>query len=309
MSTNAQKKQLTKGKVVSQKQSIDVDFEQLSETDRSVLLMYCTLYNDELFLTMGSYLNYSESRTDKHWSCVEIDAFELEEILTHLRQKKDNSDAKEIEKNKEKQKKENEIKEAVAANRNKFLNNRDAVIKLISQSFYTPVCTHTDNIDNDTKEYIRQIENELKLEKQQQKQEAEKVKENMKENLRQWALQNGTPLIKARIEENMNWISLANDEYFASILPEGFVCLKVPDEDWLIYNATLEQIEELRKVRVDYPDARLERYKYVTKGDREYEEDDSIEHKDVISIKLTSFDGSFIKFEKVLSEETVENND
>lgn len=152
---------------------------------------------------------------------------------------------------------------------------------------------------------MKHIEEQKKAAEQQNK-DAEKLAEaQAKENMRQWALQNGTELLKLRIEENMNWYDLANTEYFASIMPDEFIELDEPDDTWEIKNATVEQIKALREVKKYYPSARLMRYKYDLQtednADYYYENDeDRYEHKDVIQINLKSISGEEKYFEKEL---------
>ena len=76
-------------------------------------------------------------------------------------------------------------------------------------------------------------------------------KEAKKQELKAWALANGSELLKARIEENMNWVSLANDEWFLSVCPKGFTHHDDDDFDscWDYNNPILEHINALREAR------------------------------------------------------------
>ncbi|MFC0181475.1 hypothetical protein ACFFJX_02400 [Pseudarcicella hirudinis] len=67
---------------------------------------------------------------------------------------------------------------------------------------------------------------ELISEKISEKEEAEKIAleekitlDTAKLAMKNWALQNGSDLLKARIEEDMNWISLAESEYLKLNFP------------------------------------------------------------------------------------------
>ena len=76
-------------------------------------------------------------------------------------------------------------------------------------------------------------------------------KEAKKQELKAWALKNGSALLVARIEENMNWVALAENEYDHSRMPEGYDYRDEDDYDscWDYNNPTLEHIEELRNAR------------------------------------------------------------
>lgn len=76
-------------------------------------------------------------------------------------------------------------------------------------------------------------------------------KEAKKQELKAWALANGSELLKARIEENMNWVELADKEYDHSRMPEGFDYKDEDDYDscWDYNNPTLEHINVLRESR------------------------------------------------------------
>jgi hypothetical protein len=86
----------------------------------------------------------------------------------------------------------------------------------------------------------------------------------------------------------MNWFQLANDEYFKSIMPDGFILIDTPDESWEIKNAELYQIIALREIKRIYTTAKLMRYKYDLQTD---DDDDIYEHKYVITIELKSLSG------------------
>lgn len=80
---------------------------------------------------------------------------------------------------------------------------------------------------------------------------AEAQKEAKKQELKAWALANGSELLKARIEENLNWFELADTEYDHSRMPDGFDYKDEDDFDscWDYKNPTLEHIQALREAR------------------------------------------------------------
>lgn len=120
-----------------------------------------------------------------------------------------------------------------------------------------------------------------------------------------WAKINGSELLKARIEEGMNWKSRAIEEYFNSILPAGFEFMSQSREaEW--ENATLEAITEMRKLRAELKDK--EYFKNISlsiyQEESESEEDcDDYEGEGdtkyyAIDITLKSIDG----FEKTFTK-------
>lgn len=181
----------------------------------------------------------------------------------------------------------------------------------------------------ETNAAIEKIQLHLNSEKEK-KEKIEKEKKQYedfcKENLRMWAYENGSELVKARIQENMNWFDLANTEYFNSILPDGCVSLDGPNADWEIKNATLEQIKALQDFRnsifpnpfygqhevierikesqknpapgVIQGSIKLMRYKY-----------EGSHHADVIQFQMRSLSGNTKTFEKILDTEDIENED
>jgi hypothetical protein len=128
-----------------------------------------------------------------------------------------------------------------------------------------------------------------------------------RKKLLNWAKDNGSDLLKARIEENLNWISLASEEYFDSILLPDFDREIELDyyRDW--DNASLEAIEEVRKVRAHYKDnpAFVSAELVIRQGKRSDEEGEEEEESDkirdyFIDLTLRSIDGTSETFSKLI---------
>lgn len=252
------------------------------------------------YLDVFTYrIDISANKADlSSWVMNGFPSVESADPIECLTQVFNQADMVKKEKEVEEKEKEEAYQREVAENRKKILGNKEEALKV---NFYRNNLDKM-KVDQETHDFIESVRKE--------KEEAEyAAKVQAKENLKTWALANGSDLVKARIEENMNWLQLANDEYFESIKPEGFDDLPSYDEKWEIKNATLEQLAALREVRKDFPNAELVRYKYITKGNYEYGESNNIEHVDVIRVKVTSLDGSTKLFEKVLSREEVEAED
>lgn len=85
--------------------------------------------------------------------------------------------------------------------------------------------------------------------------EAQKEKEEKVNSLRQWALENGSPRLKALIEEGFSWISVAENEFINKNIPGLYVSENDFDEthgDVCIKKRTkpeLYEIDHLREMR------------------------------------------------------------
>lgn len=91
--------------------------------------------------------------------------------------------------------------------------------------------------------------------------EAIAAESSAKNTLRQWAENHGSSLLKARIQEDMNWLELAKEEWTKANFPNMVTCDSVYNDNesatkqWRIQNATLTQIDQLRAFRQQHPQA------------------------------------------------------
>lgn len=89
----------------------------------------------------------------------------------------------------------------------------------------------------------------------QRRQKDREVREvaERKDALRAWAAAHGSERLRALIEENFSWEGVAEDEFFASHMPEGFfTATDMPGDDWDRKTRTkpnLEEIQTLRRLR------------------------------------------------------------
>jgi len=143
----------------------------------------------------------------------------------------------------------------------------------------------------------KQLEQE-KAEREAAKIASEEKAKASKELLKSWALANGSDLLKARIEENLNWFEMANDEWLASVCPEGFM---IYDEDnfdscWDYNNPTLEHINEMREARNNTVFESVSLRKC-----REVDENEEKTFYHFVVGKIKSFDGNyFINVNKLI---------
>lgn len=300
LSTEAQARVLASGKNVQQEQSIDVDFETLTEEQRKLILQYCDLQKDTLKLKTYS-----------------ADAYGLDELLAMFSTQ--NTEA-EIERKKIEEEKItiSKIEQIAAAcstesvKLSRYSNDYLYIEGVIKREYYFNNLSEFEaaaqnNFADQIEKYKASLSEHVEKEKQKQIESA--AKEYGKELLKSWAYEHGSELLKARIQEGMNWLQLADDEYLQYILPAGCECLDAPSDDWTIKNATLEQITALREFRqsvfpqpgVVHGSIELVRYKY----EDEYEK----RHVDVIRFRMRSLSGTEKTFEKVLSEETIQEED
>lgn len=164
--------------------------------------------------------------------------------------------------------------DAAAANRQRILNNPDEARKVVFLQNNLAAM----QVDQETHDYIYSVRNADS--------EAKTAAENAeKEAFRQWAVENGSELLKARIAGNFNWQQVALAEWFLVHTPEGFACEEAPEKSWEIKNPTLEQMTALKS----YPTASLMRYKYE-------DESGEVFHRDFIVLKLTAPAGLGVQF-------------
>lgn len=121
----------------------------------------------------------------------------------------------------------------------------------------------------------------LKEEEEKAKKEAEKAE------MAKWALENGSDLLKARIEGGFDWLSLAEDEWLKNNMPASF-------QYSYIYSHTdtsapdLEEIKIYKELKGKYPDAILTTAKIANPDyDEDDEETDEPEYLYVRVVQIT----------------------
>ncbi len=142
--------------------------------------------------------------------------------------------------------------EMIHQNRLTYLDNEDNAREFIQAGkFYQNNLTKM-FFDQETHDFLLSVLKKM----EQQKKDAVQAG---KEKLRQWALENGSRTLKARIEDGFNWFDLAHEEYFLHMLPEDFRFQGEYDTDecWDYNNPTLQHILTLRSVRNTFPGAKL----------------------------------------------------
>lgn len=101
-----------------------------------------------------------------------------------------------------------------------------------------------------TAEEAKEREKKDRRQKEESREEEERV-----ERLRKWGTENGSDLLKARIEENLDWIAMAEEEWADDALVKAseLELYVGKDEDCVKDNTApeLETIEKIRAARVD----------------------------------------------------------
>lgn len=263
ISTKRIKEAIAEGIILPEILNLDVNLEELSKEDRELLSRNVEFIGSKNLFTA----EYISENGNKH--TLFSDSEKIEGILSEMRKYET------IRKEKiEKEKIEKKIKDEI----DDILENVDSFVKVSRSGYYLYFkCDAKDhafktfNIENtsvnDLLDYvksplflekIKEVESVFKTTQEKQNKEFEKneeknkLKEIKKEELRKWGLDNGSDLLKARIEENFNWQELANDEYFQSICPENFQLHEECDdydECWNYNNPTLEHINALREAK------------------------------------------------------------
>lgn len=308
---------LKKGKVVSVKQTLNFDFESLPEADRIFLVDNC-LYipNEECFYALlldnqnrkcYELTEYGTFYSGGTTQVLKLDIQETTEFtidivigaMKNIRIKwKEFIDQKEA-KAKEKLEKE---KIETEKRRSEAQLEFEKIVKLPIEELNKKhmyndntlyLGFNNDFLTDEQKERKNNLEKEIIVYRQQKEEKAKSEEAAKKMILQNWALQNGSELLKARIEENMNWFEIAEKEYFRTILPNDYTFTEEPNNKWPIKNATLDQIKFLREERSKFPSATLMRYKFVEETTDEYDDPETTEiHIDYIEIELVSLTGT-----------------
>lgn len=157
-------------------------------------------------------------------------------------------------------------------------------------------------VEGDVLAKIDKLVAEYQQQSELKKQEEEQLKEAKKQGLRTWALENGSELLKARIEESMNWVELAEKEHDRSRMPEGFDYKDEDDYDscWDYKNPTLEHISALREARKNEVFESVEMRKC-----RKTDEDGDKTFYYFIVATMTGYDGVEFEVSKLIDEEFV----
>lgn len=183
----------------------------------------------------------------------------------------------------------------IESNRKRILNNPDEARKVhFLQNNLSAMM-----VDQETHDYILSVIND-------DKQAVIAAKEAKKQSLKDWALINGSELLKARIEEEMNWLELADEEYNRSRMPEGFDYQNENDFDtcWEYKNPTLEHIELLREARKNEEFTKVE----LRKCRKTYENNDKEFHYFVIGTMKT-YIGTEFNVSKEIDKEYIYNEE
>lgn len=288
---------IAEGIVLNKTIYLDVDLDSLSKEEREVLSRNVEYnVNDNLFIAK-TINKYSDSK-----DYYQFNSEKLEDIIEEMKikEKVHNEYLEEFKKSILK-----EVEEFLSGKSNRIFrtgyyedNSGSFDFKRLENEISEHNSKYGLNIDSDlilkrakeVEQEIEKIKAENVAKKQAEAAAEAAVKEAGKQALKEWALQNGSELLKARIEENMNWYELANKEYFESIIPEGFSRHSNDDYDscWPYNNPTLEHIKELREARKNKVFTSVE----LRKCREEDDYGNDVFHYFVVG-KIPSFDGSY----------------
>lgn len=308
---------IAEGIVLNKKMFLDVNLDSLSQEEREVLSRNIR-YDDSNGYFDAMVISSYDGKKTSH----EFDSEKLNDVITEMKKYEQISYQEFL-------KRKNEITQEI----NNFLSGESN--RIFGNGYYSDKSGSFifENIKNQAAIYSRKYEMDIDVdailkraeivqqeiekykaektakylaeeaEKAAKKQAEEAEKEAKKQALKEWALKNGSYLLKARIEENLNWFDLANSEYFDSLIPEGFVIHDDDDYDscWDYNNPTLEHIKELREARKNnvFEDVKLRKCRKVD----DYE--DKTFYYFVVGT-IRSFDGSYtIEVSKLLDKKTI----
>lgn len=257
---------VAEGKALKVDQVVDIDLDQLTETQRNLLSRHLGLVSDA-----KTGLEYFRLTADGPNQILTAYSEELQGVLKTL-------EDYENRKSEELQKRTDEINQKLE----KFIagTTEHEPMRILGEGIYDDwsgsfnfmnLRYQYDRYENEygrlsidyttleakAQEYIKiqevkKAERQAAIEKrEQEKAEKQAAHEAVKEELRQWAIKNGSELLKLRIEEGFNWFDLAHEEWFLTHTPEGWEPQDnyETDECWDYNNPTLEHIQALRDAR------------------------------------------------------------
>lgn len=272
--------ELMKGKEVKREQCIDIDFSALAEDQRETILKHSRLFSRENCLVAGCFQKKGISTPRNYFAeifypdnrdAVKLSGTSIEAIIASFKKFEKERSALIAEE-------KSEIEKAI----DQFI--KGGTMRIFGNGIYNDFSGYfhleelQKNYESKVKNYgelsvsfdqIRDKANEylsLKVEHNQkrkekfdaEKKQAENKKKEVeakKENLRQWAIQNGSDLVKLRIKHCQNWESLATIEW-AKAHSTGFDEWEYDesDDDWGVNNATIEQLQALETAKSENPD-------------------------------------------------------
>lgn len=288
------KNELKRGNEVNVNQTIDIDFSSLTEEQRELILKHCSLNSEEKELYAG-FLQCSDGwgKITKPERAVELDGLTINAILETFKKFDIIAESK---KAKDKKGIENNINEFIVS---------DGRSNLWGESFYSDFSGTVDieklkiRYNSETENYgqlafnFEEIEKtvkkgrKLKVEREQKEREKKERREKelkaesdrlekQKRDLQQWALTNGSELVKLRIKHEQNWVEIAEFEWALHYFPDfGKWMNDESDNEWEIKDGSVEQLKILDEMNEKYKDYEcffiLERHEFVSN----YPEDDS----------------------------------
>lgn len=165
-------------------------------------------------------------------------------------------------------------------------------------------------INNTLEESVKaEVERRYEQEKEEKRELAER-KEKGKAELLAWSKENGSELLQGRIDENLNWVSLAQREYCEDILRSfdlGFLS-DIDAEIEIIFweNADLETIRKVKELRAkmnEHPafvDIRPTLLKYYNTEEDYYNEEDYQEQTPAVEITLKTPDLNKLAYQVIV---------
>lgn len=272
--------ELMKGNEVKREQCIDIDFSGLAEDQRETILKHSRLFSRGNCLVAGCFQKkgistprnyYAEVFYPDNRDAVKLSGTSIEAIIASFKEFEKKQLALIAE---EKSKIETTIERFINGETMRIFENGiyddfsgKFDLQQLQQYYdsvvadYGELSVSFDQVIEKANEYLLlKVEHDQKREEklEAEKKQAENKKmevEAKKENLRQWAIQNGSDLVKLRIKHGQNWQSLATIEW-AKTHSTGFDEWEYDesDDDWGVNNATIEQLKALETAKSENPD-------------------------------------------------------
>lgn len=193
----------------------------------------------------------------------------------------------------------------VLENRERYLGKKERAIEFLKEGLFYQNNLEGMNFDQETHDYVLSIQKELNAQKESERLAKQQKHEAAVDALRDWAIENGSELLKLRIKHGQNWQCLAEDEW-AIAHSEGFDAWEIEgyDDRWPVNNATLDQLRLLEKSQEENPKHEIEihRFKFNVGYDYPY-------HRTFLTCAvLTPLDNIITLFREIEDVDDLEDN-
>lgn len=300
---------IAEGKILQEKMSIDIDLEPLSKEQRELISRNVVFSGGEFHLNLADMYGYS--RSVSFYSNSET----LEGILKDMQEGEKRLSDREL-KIKAFEQKRSKVEEIISRIDQSILTIEysESSVWAKAKKFQKYLYSDKSNIDlvleyvqgesfkDDFEGAIYEYNDRLEKERLAEKEKSEKLiaVEKGKEELKEWAVRNGSDLLKGRAANNFNWLEIAQKEWALANskgLDPDFdeKQLDKADNCWEVKNPTLEQINAFELAKKENPDSKIgvQRYKFINLY---YDE---VDYKTLLSCEVETPVGTTVLYKEI----------